>query len=70
MYSKRFFEIFFTVYIKKVFKDMTLHNRKIVGAGSIQASTQKQEKFLGTFKILGMEVKRWPVHMLFGRKAA
>jgi hypothetical protein len=47
---------------------MARHNRQKMGAGSIQASTQKQGKFLGTYEILGREVKRWPVLMLNGKE--
>ncbi len=47
---------------------MTLHSRKLVDAGGIQASKQKQGKFLGIYEILGREVKRWPVLMLNGKE--
>ncbi len=52
MYCKSFFDRkqFYRLY-KRVFIDMARHNRQIVGAGSIQASTRKQEKFLETDNI-------------------
>ncbi len=70
MYCKSFFfdrKQFYHLY-KRVFINMARHNRQIVGAGSIQASTQMQQKFLGTYKILGGEEERWPVLMFYGKK--